>query len=129
HFSGPSSPREASGPNTRRARLICQFCEKPGHSVRQCFQLFPPNRSAHPTNRPAPAQAHFTNAAPSLLPAVGNPSSSTQWLMDSAASHHVTGDLGNLSLYSDYTGPDELIVGNGSGSTHGGADAERGKQR
>ncbi|CAI0378773.1 unnamed protein product [Linum tenue] len=47
--------------------------------------------------------------------------------MDSAASHHVTSDLGNLSLYSDYNSPDEILVGDGSGSSHGGATAERGK--
>ncbi|CAN1266304.1 hypothetical protein LINPERPRIM_LOCUS12498 [Linum perenne] len=35
--------------------------------------------------------------------------------MDSAASHHVTADLGNLSIYSDYNGPDEILIGDGSG--------------
>ena len=35
-------------------------------------------------------------------------------MMDSGASHHVTNDLHNLSLYSDYRGPDEILVGDGS---------------
>ncbi|CAI0418690.1 unnamed protein product, partial [Linum tenue] len=59
----------------------------------------------------------------------GPTSSSGPWLMYTAASHHVTSDLGNLSIYSDYTGPDEILVGDGSGSSHGGAAAEGGKQR
>lgn len=37
--------------------------------------------------------------------------------MDSAASHHVTNDLQNLSLYSNYGDPDEVLVGNGTGFT------------
>ncbi|CAN0912741.1 hypothetical protein LINGRAPRIM_LOCUS504 [Linum grandiflorum] len=34
--------------------------------------------------------------------------------MDSAASHHVTSDLGNLSLFSDYNGPTEIVIGDGT---------------
>ncbi|KAL3529025.1 hypothetical protein ACH5RR_008347 [Cinchona calisaya] len=34
-----------------------------------------------------------------------------QWLLDSAASHHV------LSLHSEYTSPDETLIGDGSGLT------------
>lgn len=37
--------------------------------------------------------------------------------MDSGASHHVTRDLQNLSMYSDYDVGDELLVGNGTGLT------------
>ena len=37
------------------------------------------------------------------------------WIMDSGASHHVTADLNNLSLYSDYGGPDEITVADGAG--------------
>ncbi|KAL3341414.1 hypothetical protein AABB24_025788 [Solanum stoloniferum] len=35
--------------------------------------------------------------------------------MDSGASHHVTNDIQNLSLSSDYDGPDEVKIGDGSG--------------
>ncbi|KAF2284790.1 hypothetical protein GH714_030467 [Hevea brasiliensis] len=40
---------------------------------------------------------------------------SQQWLMDSAASHHVTSELGNLAIHSDYEGPDEILIGDGLG--------------
>ncbi|CAL1362863.1 unnamed protein product [Linum trigynum] len=110
-FSGPASPRENSSPMPRRPRPVCQYCEKPGHTVHQCFRLFPQARQAHLQTRPA--QVHYSNAGSSIPQSTTGPSN--PWLMDPAASHHVTGDLGNLSLYSDYTGPDELVVGNGSG--------------
>lgn len=36
------------------------------------------------------------------------------WVIDSGASHHVTSDMGNMSLQSDYGGTDQLMVGNGT---------------
>ena len=44
-----------------------------------------------------------------------NPEATHTWMMDSGASHHVTNNLHNLSLYSDYGGPDEILVGDGIG--------------
>ena len=35
--------------------------------------------------------------------------------MDSGASHHITTDLNNLSLYSEYGGLDEILLGDGLG--------------
>ena len=35
--------------------------------------------------------------------------------MDSGASHHVTGDLSNLSHHQPYEGPDDILLGDGSG--------------
>lgn len=37
------------------------------------------------------------------------------WLLDSAASHNITGDLFNLSIHSKYDGTDEVILSDGSG--------------
>lgn len=34
--------------------------------------------------------------------------------MDSGATHHLTNDLGNLNLHSEYSGPEEVQLGNGS---------------
>ncbi|CAN0838449.1 Retrovirus-related Pol polyprotein from transposon RE1, partial [Linum grandiflorum] len=115
--SNGSFGRPFYGPHTNthaRPPLVCQICEKTGHSAQTCRNLF----SAHQQQ----AQINYT----------AHPSSSTQqapshsgtWLMDSAASHHVTADLGNLSIYSDYNGPDEIMIGDGTGSQHGGATSE-----
>ena len=37
-----------------------------------------------------------------------------QWLLDSGASHHVTADPSNLSLYTPYTSSDDIMIGDGS---------------
>lgn len=39
----------------------------------------------------------------------------TKWLIDSAASHNITGDLANLSVHTEYDGTDEVVIGDGSG--------------
>ena len=39
----------------------------------------------------------------------------TKWLIDSAASHNITGDLTNLSIHSEYDGTDEVVLGDGTG--------------
>lgn len=51
-------------------------------------------------------QAHVAN--------VVSPSSST-WLLDTGASHHVTTFLNNLALHIPYDGTDELIFRDGTG--------------
>lgn len=37
------------------------------------------------------------------------------WYSDTGASHHVTSDLANLSINSEYQGGDKVQVGNGQG--------------
>ncbi|CAN0920514.1 Retrovirus-related Pol polyprotein from transposon RE1 [Linum grandiflorum] len=109
------------GPHTNthaRPPLVCQICEKIGHSARTCRNLF----TAHQQQAQINYMAHPSSSTQQA------PSHSGPWLMDSAASHHVTADLGNLSIYSDYNGPDEIMIGDGTGfrithigSQHGGA--------
>ncbi|KAJ0007945.1 hypothetical protein Pint_29115 [Pistacia integerrima] len=48
-----------------------------------------------------------------------------KWLVDSAASHNMTTDLSNLSINSEYDGTDEVVIGDGSGSDHGGDTTQR----
>ena len=38
-----------------------------------------------------------------------------KWLLDSAASHNIIGDLQNLSIHSEYDDTDEVVLGDGSG--------------
>ncbi|KAA8542771.1 hypothetical protein F0562_023923 [Nyssa sinensis] len=41
--------------------------------------------------------------------------SSSEWILDSGATHHMTIDLANLSLHSPYEGSDDVVVSNGAG--------------
>jgi hypothetical protein len=40
---------------------------------------------------------------------------SSNWIIDSGATNHVTSDINNLSSFFAYTGPDKLQIGNGFG--------------
>lgn len=96
----------------------CQICGIQGHSARRCPRLG--NQSAMATNNqvnnytPWQPQAHMA-----MLP----PSSSSSWIMDSGATHHLTSDLDNLSLHQPYSGNDRVLIGDGSGLpiTHSGS--------
>jgi histone deacetylase 1/2 len=41
--------------------------------------------------------------------------SPSNWILDTGASHHVASDLSNLSLHSDYEGPESVTIDDGSG--------------
>ena len=69
-----------------------------GHSAKRC-----------PHVKPAPKNVPVANCATSAG------SQNPNWLFDTRASHHVTIDLQNLSLHSNYEGPDDIILGDGSG--------------
>ncbi|KAL8100569.1 hypothetical protein AgCh_032718 [Apium graveolens] len=97
----------------------CQWCRQQGHVVSQCpvfTQKFPnatppppppfQNRYAQSYRKPTPPQAHTAN--------VQIPPSSSTWLLDSGASHHITTDLNNLALHTPYDGTEELIIGDGT---------------
>ncbi|KAF8389139.1 hypothetical protein HHK36_025825 [Tetracentron sinense] len=45
-----------------------------------------------------------------------SPPNTQTWYTDTGASHHITSDLANLSIHSDYQGDDKVQVGNGQGT-------------
>lgn len=71
-----------------------------------------------------PSDAHFLNACQETANHHPNPTlplphhhPTSQWLLDSGASHHVTADLKNLSRGSNYSGFDNIMIGDGTGSS------------
>jgi hypothetical protein len=84
---------------------FCQLCDQQGHSAKRC-----------PHVRPVIFTAPITNYTVIASPKPPN------WLLDSAASHHVTDDLNNLSLTSAYKGSDAIVIGDNTGLqiTHAG---------
>jgi hypothetical protein len=75
--------------------IVCQYCGKRGHTARTCYQIHPPAPMANHTSI---QQSPHSN-----------------WLVDSAASHHVTTDLNALSMPQDYAGSDDIVIGDGTG--------------
>jgi len=81
---------------------LFQYSDPCGHTAKTCYKLYgyPPNHSRR--------QENTVNKDPDFEPS---------WLLDSSTSHHVTGDLANLTLPHDYTENDKLVVANGNGLT------------
>ena len=53
---------------------------------------------------PLSPQAHYAAFSPF----------SNNWVLDAGAFYHITNDVSNLNIQSDYSGPDEVIIGDGS---------------
>ncbi|CAH9092679.1 unnamed protein product [Cuscuta europaea] len=100
--------------------VICRFCDNAGHDVKVCRKLqrfLRDNQIPHPAAHVNPVANHV--AAKSFP-------GPQQWMFDSGASHHIASDATMLPQYSDYGGPDEVCLGDGSG--HGGASSSRGER-
>ncbi|KAF8378663.1 hypothetical protein HHK36_030012 [Tetracentron sinense] len=100
--NGHSNQHNGQNSNTNNSanknpNVVCQFCEKRGHSARQCYH------AKKILLRAASSTANHTTTSASTP--------TNNWLMDSAASHHVTTDLSNLSLKETYEGLDDIVIG------------------
>ncbi|CAJ2644383.1 unnamed protein product [Trifolium pratense] len=100
---GPNCKQSAGGQNYEK-RVICQYCEKPGHSARVCYKIKGyPNRNQR---RPAANVAAYQSQTQAQ---------NNNWIMDTGASHHITQDLQQLTLAQPYPGTDQVLVGDGTG--------------
>ena len=89
-----------------------QICNRVGHSALDCFhQLDLSFQGRQPLEK--------------LQAMVAAKQGASTWFTGTGATNHVTPDLGNLSIHTDYAGTDNLAVGNGKelpishvGSTH-----------
>lgn len=115
-----NSPTNYSRPN--RSNQFCNFCNIQGHDTRDCRKLVKFLKDHHITfnnNSPAPPVANVVSSASQPYPLP------QQWMMDSGASHHLTSCPSTLTSVSEYGGPDEIILGDGS--QNGGASHARGE--
>jgi len=83
-------PRDKSS----QTPLICQLCDTKKHSAKTCRKV---------------SQLKSANCAST------NGIQEKKWLMDSTASHHITSNLTNLSIHSEYDGTDDVVISDGSG--------------
>ncbi|CAA0820292.1 Unknown protein, partial [Striga hermonthica] len=108
--------------NNNNNRPSCQLCGLNNHTAERCFHRYDSTYPAPTTMQAQTAQTHTLhqplNSVPSHLNAlVTSPDSSQDslWFADSGASNHVTNELSNLNIASEYQGHNRLHVGNGSG--------------
>ncbi|KAF5443557.1 hypothetical protein F2P56_036104 [Juglans regia] len=109
HSRGGRQVSQFSG-NTHQApsgpRPTCQVCQKSGHVALQCYHRFDHSYQYDP---PQSFSANYTTSHNQTT------NSDSTWYPDSAATHHITSDLGNLNLSSEpYHGPEAIRVGDGS---------------
>ncbi|KAJ1704596.1 hypothetical protein LUZ63_004375 [Rhynchospora breviuscula] len=85
----------------------CQICTKFGHSAKLCYRRYDPN----PEWVPNPRRQAYTAQLPSQQSSL--PPNASDWVIDSGANSHVTGDLNSLSSFYAYSGNDRLQIGSG----------------
>lgn len=96
-----------------------QLCGVQGHSAKHCSVLQQHQSSFHNSQM----TPQFYPWQPRANLAIGSPTPSSSWLIDSGATHHMISDLYNLSLHQPYSGEDAVLIGDGSvlSTTHTGS--------
>nr|CAD1818246.1 unnamed protein product [Ananas comosus var. bracteatus] len=83
--------------NTESFTPICYNCRGQGHTYKQCPS---PKYNNNNDYTPKPA-ANITSS----------PTTSTKpWIVDTGATHHLTSELENLGIHSEYSGTDEITL-------------------
>lgn len=108
HSNRPSWHSQTSTPATR---LYRHFCQRTGHNTKECRQLARFLRE----NGINAANTQVVSQSTANVTSMNSSTPSQGWLFDTGASHHITNDPSNLTNFSDYGGPDEILLGNGSG--------------
>lgn len=73
---------------------MCQLCDKPRHSAKTCRPRGQPSNYFQP-------QANLVKGESSH--------SNNNWVLNLGATHHITFDLHNLSMHSDYVGNEDVV--------------------
>ena len=97
-------------------RPVCQICRKVGHMATTCwfrfdneFQSSAKSSQGNRVNNGLKSSAAHIATLDTVY--------DSSWYMDSGATSHVTLELDNLSLSSDYKGKAKLCVGDGNALT------------
>ncbi|CAN1215387.1 Retrovirus-related Pol polyprotein from transposon RE2 [Linum perenne] len=83
--------------NSSSRELVCYNCQGKGHHYKQCPS--PRQNMSQPTT-------HFTHSPDSHI--------ANTWTLDSGANHHLTNNLANLHLHSEYQGTDQVQLTDGN---------------
>ncbi|KAF8407394.1 hypothetical protein HHK36_006525 [Tetracentron sinense] len=106
HYGGgrgnsPQAAQPHQSPTAKpNSNNTCQICNRVGHNALDCFHRL--DLSYQGRQPPQKLQAM-----------VASKQASSTWYTDTRATNHVTADLSNLSLHSEYDGPDSVAIANG----------------
>ncbi|KAH0641421.1 hypothetical protein KY285_032262 [Solanum tuberosum] len=84
-------------PSSDFSRIFCHNCEENGHIARVCPS-------------PRTTNGNRVSGRPSSNLASTSSQAAQNWLMDSGTTHHLTFDLDNLAIHSEYHGPEEVTL-------------------
>ena len=88
--------------NQQGTRPVCHICLKAEHTAPNCWHRFEQNYQPQSNAQAYTATTPATN--------------DSTWYPDTGANNHITSNLNHLNLnIEDYTGPDQVRVGNGQG--------------
>ncbi|XP_019260486.1 PREDICTED: probable ATP-dependent RNA helicase ddx42 [Nicotiana attenuata] len=112
HHPGPpnNNSRSFGSRQSNQQRVQCQLCDKCGHIAKVCR-----------------SQSHNKYEAQANMVARSYNNNGNPWVMDSGASHHITDNPSNLTFVTDFSGNDEIIIGDGF--EHGGSTTSRTEQQ
>ncbi|KAF7802369.1 histone deacetylase [Senna tora] len=100
-----------------RPFVVCQVCSKTGHIASQCYNRYDSNYQLSQQQY----SQNFTQArqrsSGNMSAMVATPDAITDaaWFPDSGATNHVTSDASNLMYGVEYSGAEQLHMGNGKG--------------
>lgn len=107
NFNGQTGASTSSGSSSTSGSdlVVCQICNRPNHTAWTCWYRMdstfqPPSATSQPSTRAFVASSSTTPT--------------TDWYLDSAATHHITNNLSNMHLYQPYHSNDQVMVGNGA---------------
>lgn len=89
----------------------CQICFRGNHTAEKCYYRQDLNYTPPSNNRSFPPSANVANS----YEARDSFTDASSWFLDSGANSHVTYDLSNLNVGSEYQGTERVHLGNGSG--------------
>lgn len=94
---------------------VCQYCGKPGHIAKICWWI------------PKSPQENLPQALAALT--LDNGVVDADWIADSGASHHMTGNKFILDNFKEYSGMDSIAIGDGSSLSINGIGSTSIKQK
>lgn len=95
-------------------RPTCQICGKMGHTAVVCYHTYDKatNNNTSPTSGAGGTNPKEEANSSTALMAFPETLQEPSWYLDNGASHHVTSDLGKLSLKGMCSTIKNVVVGN-----------------